>query len=113
MSAESLFHPITCELPWHTIKFDGRTLSVPEGVSLAAALLASGVSSTRTTPVSGQPRAPYCLMGVCFECLVEIDGVANCQACMVTVRAGMSVRSQQGARALSAAAEMGGDHYEA
>lgn len=113
MSAESLFHPIAGELPEYTIEFDGRPLSVPQGISLAAALLAGGVRSTRTTPVSGQPRAPYCLMGVCFECLVEIDGVPNCQACMVTVRAGMSVRSQQGARALAAAAEMECDHYEA
>ncbi|MGZ7459528.1 (2Fe-2S)-binding protein [Pseudomonas sp. Ma2-10] len=113
MPAESLFHPTTREHSWHTIEFDGRTLSVPEGVSLAAALLAAGVRSTRTTPVSGQPRAPYCLMGVCFECLVEIDGVPNCQACMVTVRAGMRVRSQQGARALAVTAEMGCDRYEA
>ncbi|QCY09495.1 (2Fe-2S)-binding protein [Pseudomonas sp. MPC6] len=113
MPAESLFHPITCEVPWYIIEFDGRPLSVPEGVSLAAALLAGGVRSIRTTPVSGQPRAPYCLMGVCFECLVEIDGVPNCQACLVTVRAGMSVRSQQGARALAGAAEMVCDHYEA
>ncbi len=113
MPAESLFNPIASEHPCHTIEFDGRCLSVPEGVSLAAALLAGGVRSTRTTPVTGQPRAPYCLMGVCFECLVEIDGVPNCQACMVTVRPGMSVRSQQGARALAAASEMECDHYEA
>jgi predicted molibdopterin-dependent oxidoreductase YjgC len=113
MPAESLFNQITSELPWHIIELDGRRLSVPGGVSLAAALLVGGVRSTRTTPITGQPRAPYCLMGVCFECLVEVDGVPNCQACMITVRAGMCVRTQNGARALVCASEMGSDHYEA
>jgi predicted molibdopterin-dependent oxidoreductase YjgC len=48
--------------------------------------------------VSGEPRAPYCMMGVCFECLVEVDGVPNVQACMTSVREGMTVRRQHGAR---------------
>jgi D-hydroxyproline dehydrogenase subunit gamma len=56
--------------------------------------------ATRTTPVSGSPRAPYCMMGVCFECLMEIDGIANRQACMVRVRPGMRITRQQGARML-------------
>jgi predicted molibdopterin-dependent oxidoreductase YjgC len=44
--------------------------------------------------VSGQPRAPLCMMGVCFECLVEIDGQKNQQACLVRVRSGMTIRRQ-------------------
>lgn len=112
MPTESLFTQMACEFPRHTIEFDGRVLSLPGGVSLAAALLASGVRSTRTTPVGGRPRAPYCLMGVCFECLVEVDGVPNCQACMITVRDGMRVRTQDGARALTCDAGEGSDRHE-
>ena len=60
---------------------EGRALMVPEGSSAAAAILISGLSSIRETPVSGSPRLPWCMMGVCFDCLAEIDGVANRQAC--------------------------------
>ncbi len=64
---------------------DGRSATARAGDTVAAALLAAGVEVCRTTPVSGAPRAPYCMMGVCFECLVTIDGVANRQGCLVAV----------------------------
>nr|WP_231934063.1 (2Fe-2S)-binding protein [Bordetella bronchialis] len=82
------------------IRFEGTSLAVPEGVSLASALLMSGVRAFRSTPVSGAPRAPYCMMGVCFECLVEIDGRPGRQSCLVPVREGMVVRRQEGATEL-------------
>lgn len=78
--------------------FEGKPLEARAGDSLAAALLASGVDRVRSTLKSGSPRLPYCLMGVCFDCLVEIDGEANRQACMVEVRDGMQVRRQEFAR---------------
>lgn len=78
------------------ITIDGTELSVDETLSVAAAVLVQG-GITRTTPVSGSPRAPYCMMGVCFECLMEIDGVQNRQACLVRVREGMRVKRQGGA----------------
>ena len=81
---------------WIEIEIDGIGTSVREGESVASALLASGIRSCRTTPVSGAPRAPYCMMGVCFECLVEIDGVPNRQSCQVIVEEGMQIRRQQG-----------------
>jgi predicted molibdopterin-dependent oxidoreductase YjgC len=80
------------------IEFEGVSLSVPANVSLAAALLGSGVTHTRESAVTGRPGAPFCMMGVCFECLVEVDGQANCQACLLPVRAGMRVQRQRGAR---------------
>ena len=83
-----------------TFSFDGRTCTAPSGTTVAAALLASGVSTFRSTPVSGAPRAPYCMMGACFDCLVDIDGQPNRQSCMVVVHEGMSVRTQKGARSL-------------
>jgi D-hydroxyproline dehydrogenase subunit gamma len=78
------------------ISFNGQTRRVPAGVSVAAALLGSGEMRLRASPVSGAPRAPYCMMGVCFECLVEIDGVPNRQGCLIPVQEGMQVRSQEG-----------------
>jgi predicted molibdopterin-dependent oxidoreductase YjgC len=80
------------------LDFEGAEIVAAPGDSVAAALLAAGVTATRTTPVSGTARAPYCLMGVCFDCLVEIDGVPNRQACLTEARAGMVIRRQHGAR---------------
>ena len=80
------------------ITVDGKTVTARAGDTVAAALLASGIDHCRTTPVSGAPRAPYCLMGVCFDCLVTIDGVGSRQGCLVPVRQGMRVETQQGKR---------------
>jgi predicted molibdopterin-dependent oxidoreductase YjgC len=99
-STESLFKPLDGADAPVDVWFDDRPLRVPAERSVAAALLAAGVSRFRATPVSGSPRAPYCMMGACFECLVEIDGVPNRQSCMVPVRAGMRIRTQEGAREL-------------
>ena len=82
--------------------FDGAPIEAREGDTVAAALLAVGVTACRTTPVSGAPRAPYCMMGVCFDCLVVIDGVGNKQSCLVPVREGMAVETQRGKRELGA-----------
>ncbi len=72
------------------VRFDGRALDLPEGANLAAALLAAGVQAFRATPVSGAPRGPFCMMGACFDCLVEIDGTVR-QACMVEVTEGLEI----------------------
>ncbi len=78
--------------------FDGRALKGRAGDTVAAALLANGITSCRETPVSGTPRAPYCLMGVCFDCLVVIDGVGNRQGCLVPLTDGMAIETQHGRR---------------
>jgi len=83
--------------PLVTLTIDGEPCVVPAHASVAAALLQRG-SIARTTALSGSARAPYCMMGVCFECLVEIDGVPDCQACMTEAEDGMTVRSQHGPR---------------
>ena len=79
--------------------FEGQPIDAAEGDSVAAALLAAGIVHLRDTPVSAAPRGPWCLMGVCFDCLVEIDGMPNRQACLVPVAEGMQVRRMRGARA--------------
>ena len=83
--------------------FEGEEIAAFEGQSLAAALLAAGVRHFRETPASGAPRGPYCMMGVCFDCLLVVDGLPNVQSCMVAVRDGMRVARQTGARAAGAA----------
>ncbi|YBV94221.1 (2Fe-2S)-binding protein (plasmid) [Phyllobacteriaceae bacterium JZ32] len=80
--------------------FDGMAVEAARGDTLAAALLAAGIETFRESVVGGEPRAPYCLMGVCFECLVTIDGIQNRQSCLVEVHEGMVVTSQQGARTI-------------
>lgn len=80
-----------------TFTFEGRQIKAQSGDSVAAALLAEGIRDLRATPVSGAPRGPLCMMGICFDCLVEIDGMGNQQACMHNVREGMRVSRQIGA----------------
>jgi hypothetical protein len=82
------------------VEVEGQAVTVPSGASAAAALLLAGLATIRETPVSGSRRAPYCMMGVCFDCLAEIDGVPNRQSCMVTARPGMRIRRQRGTRTI-------------
>ncbi len=73
------------------ITIDDVPFETRRGDTVAAALLAAGITAFRSAPISGAPRAPYCLMGCCFECTVEIDGEANRRACMTQVSPGMRV----------------------
>lgn len=84
--------------PALSIQWEGQALACRPGDSVAAALLAAGVADCRDTPVRGVARGPFCMMGVCFDCLVNIDGQPNRQACMTPVREGMVVLRQRGAR---------------
>ncbi|MET3645446.1 (2Fe-2S)-binding protein [Phyllobacterium ifriqiyense] len=85
-----------------TVYIDNLAVSAEAGESVAAVLLRQEVGWSRTTPVNGSKRAPYCLMGVCFDCLAEVDGVASVQTCLTTVRDGMRIARQGGKRSLSA-----------
>lgn len=82
------------------IVVEGRKVIAYEGDSVAAAVMHAGLRPTRKTALSDVGRAPYCMMGVCFECLMNINGKANIQACMTEVREGMVITVQQGAREL-------------
>jgi len=81
-----------------SLAVDGKPIQARAGDTVASAMLTAGIDRFRTTPVTEAPRAPYCLMGVCFDCLVTIDGVGSRQACLVPVRAGMAVETQLGKR---------------
>jgi predicted molibdopterin-dependent oxidoreductase YjgC len=103
MRTDSLFQPVKGEVGSTrtvSLSFNDQPIEVPAGMSVAAALLMSGINRFRATPVSEAPRAPYCMMGACFDCLVEIDGAPNRQSCLIEVANGMRIRSQEGARDL-------------
>ena len=74
----------------------GQPVRVPEGATAAAAVLLAGLPAIRETPVTGSPRLPYCMMGVCFDCLVVVNGVPGQRACLVRVSEGDAVTSQEG-----------------
>ena len=78
-----------------SLTVEGKTITASSEDTVAAALLAAGYEYIRTTPVSGAKRAPFCLMGICFDCLVEIDGIPNQKACQTYVREGMRINLQQ------------------
>lgn len=91
----SAFRDLTPAQQLVPVTLDGDELMLPDGANLAAALLAYGVGVFRGTPVSGAPRAPYCMMGACFDCLIELHGVTR-QACMTQVQAGLVITKPKG-----------------
>ncbi len=80
-----------------TIDFEGNLLDVPAGITVAAAVMGYAKQEfIRISPSTGDKRAPFCFMGVCHECLMEIDGKTNQQACIIEVRQGMHIKRQMG-----------------
>ena len=75
-----------------SIHVDGRELLVPDGMSLAVALINAGIWRFRRS-VSGRPRGPLCAMGTCYECRVEIDGEPGRRACLTSCRESMRVET--------------------
>jgi len=81
--------------PRLTLTLDGNPVTAYDGETVATVLLAEGRIAMRTT-AGGEPRGVFCGMGVCFDCLVIVDGLPNTRACMTQVREGMDVRRQDG-----------------
>ncbi len=76
-----------------TILVDGQAVGADGTSSVAAALIAVLGPRLRTTARAGEPRGLFCGMGICFDCLVTIDGRAGVRACMTRVRDGMRVET--------------------
>jgi sarcosine oxidase subunit alpha len=76
-----------------TIAVNGRTMRMPPGSTVAAAMLNS--DSPCRLSESREPRAPLCGMGICFECRAIIDGVPHQRTCQIACREGMNVETQQ------------------
>ncbi|MEU6488021.1 (2Fe-2S)-binding protein [Streptomyces sp. NPDC046887] len=77
------------------ILVDGEPLGFTEGQTVAAALVAAGRVAWRTTRTGGRPRGIFCGIGVCFDCLVTVDGATGRRACLVPARPGMTVTTRE------------------
>ncbi len=77
-------------------ELDGQEMVAYEGETVAAALVAANRRAFRRTAKAGQPRGMYCGIGLCFDCLMVIDGVPNTRACQTLATPGCRVRTQEG-----------------
>ena len=82
--------------PAFALTADGREISALPGQSVAAALWQAGISSWRRTRGDGRPRGVFCGIGVCFDCLVTVNGRPNQRACLIPARSGDVVTTQEG-----------------
>ncbi len=73
---------------------NGKPVEARKGQSVWSAMAVAGQQETRKAALSGEARSTYCAMGVCFECMVSIDGLPNQQACLRRVAEGMNVTTQ-------------------
>jgi predicted molibdopterin-dependent oxidoreductase YjgC len=73
---------------------DGATIEAFPGETVAAALLAANIRTLRRTEKTGAPRGVFCGMGVCFDCLIVVDGRSHLRACLTEAVPGMVVMTQ-------------------
>ncbi len=81
--------------PTVRFEFDGHEVATWPGTTVAAALLAAGITTLRSTAVSDAARGPFCMMGTCFDCLVRVNG-KTLQACMIEATEGLVVERGKG-----------------
>jgi aerobic-type carbon monoxide dehydrogenase small subunit (CoxS/CutS family) len=75
---------------------EGREVWARPGQTVAAVLMEAGMRSWRTTRVAGRPRGLFCGIGICFDCLVTLNGRPSVRACLVEIAPGDVVRTQEG-----------------
>ena len=80
-----------------TLTVDGREVDAVAGESVLAALWANGIRALHHTALAGEPRGPFCGIGICFDCLVTVNGERSVRACMTAVEPGMAVELQRDA----------------
>lgn len=78
-----------------TFSFNGLEVECEEGQSLAAALLHADKRELRSTRFGHEPRSVFCGIGICYDCVVVINGVGNQRSCLIEARNGMTVESNQ------------------
>ena len=79
--------------------FDGEKINAITGQSVAAALLAASQRTLRKSRFNNNDRGVFCGIGICFDCLVVIDGITNQRACLIEAKPGMRVQTQVGSDA--------------
>jgi hypothetical protein len=88
---------VSSPLPSVRFSFGDREIVAEAGQSIGAALIAAGYRSWRTTRHEGAPRGVFCGIGVCFDCVITVNGRPNQRACLTEVRQGDRVDPQEGA----------------
>lgn len=78
-----------------TFKFNGEVFTGLSGQTIAAALLSAGVRELRVTRFNEKPRSIFCGIGICFDCVVVVNEMANQRACLIEISEGMSIVSNQ------------------
>jgi predicted molibdopterin-dependent oxidoreductase YjgC len=76
------------------VHVNGQPKTAFDGETVATVLLAEGIRAFRHTLKAGEPRGIFCGMGICFDCLVTVDGVPNVRACMTPVEEGMVIETR-------------------
>ena len=78
-----------------TITVDGKSIAAYEGEILHGTLTAAGIQILGSTMKRHQPRGVLCGMGICYQCLVRINGIPDQRACMTPVEDGMVIETDQ------------------
>jgi len=91
MREESGREPVVARGDQLELFVDGETMSAYAGETIAGALIAAGHRVFRRTPRTGAPRGVFCGIGVCFDCVVTVEGMGRVRSCMITVQPGMQV----------------------
>ena len=76
-----------------SFSFNGKDFECESGQTIAAALIAADQRELRSTRFGNDPRSIFCGIGICYDCVVVVDGVSNQRSCLVEVKSGMKVES--------------------
>jgi hypothetical protein len=82
--------------PAFEFSFEGQPIPAYPGETFGAALMAAGQAVFRFTRNEGRPRGLFCGIGICYDCLVVVNGRPNLRACLTPAQPGADVRVQQG-----------------
>ena len=75
------------------VQVDGKRVEAFSGETIAAVFFSNGIRIFRYTRKNKKPRGIYCGMGVCYDCLVTVDGIHNVRACVTSVKDGMRIET--------------------
>lgn len=77
------------------LSFNGVSFTATPGKTVGGALADMGIHSWRATRIHGKPRGLFCGIGICHDCLITVNGIANQRACLVPITNGMQLESSQ------------------
>lgn len=78
-----------------TLRVNGKEIPAYKGETVLAALMAAGYKGLKRSPLNHDPRGALCGMGVCFECMVTVNGVPNTRSCMTEVENNMEIDTDE------------------